>query len=153
MKREEWGPVIWKLLHLLVYRVKDKDFDSVRVPLIQILGRICDNLPCPECSRHALSALKQVRVEHTRTKKELIEKISVIHNMANKRLGKPLFEMSQMDETYGDSVNFKQTVYDYFDIMAKLKTTERMMMYSHRRYIFMSDFSKFIKQNNKYFDI
>jgi hypothetical protein len=53
MTTEQWGPYIWKLFHVLAGNMKEESFQTIGRELLSFIKRICANLPCPDCSRHA----------------------------------------------------------------------------------------------------
>ena len=61
MKKEVWGPCIWKTLHVLTVKIKEEYFSTQRQKLIDIIFQICNNLPCPMCASHAQGLLRKYR--------------------------------------------------------------------------------------------
>jgi hypothetical protein len=151
MKKSEWGPCIWKTLHVLTVKIKDEHFDIQRSRLIETITNICNNLPCPLCSSHAKSLLRKYKVEHVKTKDSLIYIIIKLHNDVNKRLRKPIQEASVMKEYY-KTLNTREIIQDYYNKNINMRFGEKMMMHSFHRKMFLTKFKSYIRTNIEYFD-
>ena len=55
MKKEIWGPAIWKILHVFTIKLKDEFFLKEKQTILSFIFGICHDLPCPYCSQHACS--------------------------------------------------------------------------------------------------
>ena len=58
----KWGPSTWLLLHSLSFKVKEEEFDSVKLELIDIFKQMCFVLPCPYCQKHAKEYITQCMI-------------------------------------------------------------------------------------------
>ena len=145
MKKEEWGPIIWKLLHCLTIKIKEDSFPKKKNELINTILSIFSNLPCPHCSSHALSLSKRLNITNINDKNNLIKALYIIHNLVNKKLKKK--ELSyDIIETY-NNYNTKEVVVDYVNAINKSNYSERMMLYNFKKKQFINIFTKFIKAN------
>ena len=95
-----WGPCTWYLFHTLAEKVKEDKFIFVKDSLINVIKRICSNLPCPECAGHAQHKLSFLNVKNIHTKRDLQLMLLSFHNDVNKRVGNPMFTQEQLDEKY-----------------------------------------------------
>ena len=86
-----WGPSVWRLLHTLVSAISDEGFILLKMQIYQIIYKISSLLPCPECTQHALSFMKQIRIESIKTKTDFKNIIYIYHNSVNAKLKKPLY--------------------------------------------------------------
>ena len=53
-----WGPPTWFLFHTLAEKIKEDKFDTMKIDIINMIKRICRNLPCNDCSGHTTHNLK-----------------------------------------------------------------------------------------------
>ena len=101
MKKSVWGPCIWKTIHTLTVKIKDSEFNNQKKGLIDIIYRICTNLPCPMCSSHCRGLLRKYNVTRINTKEGLIKVMFKIHNDVNIRLKKSVFKIDKTFNTSG----------------------------------------------------
>jgi len=106
----QWGPPCWTFLHTLAATIREDAFSLVVIvdtkqpshsrtlgkELIHRIQGILRNLPCPECSQHALRFWSQVDTNQIRTKHDLIELLYMFHNVVNYRKRYPLFPHDQL---------------------------------------------------------
>jgi hypothetical protein len=104
-----WGKPIWTFFHLLAHKVKDEDFNLIRLELLNNIYAICSVLPCPICSDHAKRYLQSVNFNNIRTKQDLKILIYNFHNDVNKNKGYASFNAVNLDETY-DAMNFVNAI-------------------------------------------
>lgn len=97
---ENWGPYTWYMFHTLAYKIKDEYFDEHKDEFFQILHKIACNLPCPYCSKHATGYFKKFDKRSIQTKNDIIQFLFRFHNDVNERLKKPIFDESQLEDTY-----------------------------------------------------
>ena len=55
-----WGPPCWYLFHSLAAKVKEEEFENIKLSLWSIITSTCSNLPCPECRQHATTIVYSV---------------------------------------------------------------------------------------------
>ncbi len=91
MKNISWGNPTWIFLHTIAAKINEEQFSKNKEILIDIIKSICYNLPCPECSKHAIEFLNTVHFQNITKKQDLIEILYVFHNQVNKNLRKPEF--------------------------------------------------------------
>lgn len=151
MKKSLWGPAIWKTLHVLTIKLKDEYFESQKKIIIDFILGVCQNLPCPYCSQHACDFLKRHKINYIKSKEQLIKLIFMLHNDANKRLKKPLFDEEQLYQTY-EKFNYEYTMKMYFKVVQQANYNEKMMLYSIGRKQFIKKYIHYIKNNLDKFD-
>ena len=81
-----WGTYTWILFHWMAENIKDTEFKKEKKKIINIITKICHNLPCPDCRAHAIQFLKQHRINEIQTKEDLSYYIHYFHNAVNTRL-------------------------------------------------------------------
>ena len=109
MKKSEWGPIIWKVLHCITIKIKDEEFPKEREQIIWMITNICSNLPCPQCASHASGIIKKHRLKDVKTKAELIKFVYSMHNVVNKRLKKQTYPFN--DIQHYDQFNTQKRFY------------------------------------------
>jgi excinuclease UvrABC ATPase subunit len=95
-----WGAPIWCFFHTFAEKIKDSEFDGIKGELFEIIVKICNNLPCPECTRHASEYMNTVNFNKITCKKELKLMLYTFHNTVNKRKNYKEFPLMELDEKY-----------------------------------------------------
>lgn len=99
-KKMKWGEPTWFLFHCLAEKVKPDKFAAIRVELLDVINTICNNLPCPDCAKHATDYMKNVNFNVIQTREHLKNMLFVFHNTVNKRKGVDIFPESELDIKY-----------------------------------------------------
>ena len=99
-KKIAWGEPFWNFFHVLAEKVHKYEFVKIRKELLNIIYTICSNLPCPDCTNHAVHYLNGLNFNNIQTKEDLKEMLYQFHNSVNVRKGFPLFPRDQLDEKY-----------------------------------------------------
>ena len=99
-KRLRWGPPYWYFFHVIAEKVKEDRFLSIREELLNIIKLICQNLPCPDCSKHAIQYITQHHLLWINSKDVLKNVLFHFHNTVNERKGNPMFDRTELDEMY-----------------------------------------------------
>lgn len=145
MKKALWGPIIWDLLHCLTIKIKDEKFIKCKEELIKIIVSIFNNLPCPECSKHAVYLSKKYNIQKIKEKKILIKAIFLIHEDVNKKLRKLTNEYSILDKY--NNYDLKDVATKYVNALNVSHYSERMLLYSFSKKNFLNAFIKYIRSN------
>jgi hypothetical protein len=99
-KTMKWGAPTWFLLHTLAEKVREEQFDKIRKDLLDIILKICNNLPCPDCANHATQYLNGINFNTIVTKERLKDMLFTFHNAVNKKKGFPSFQYSELNDKY-----------------------------------------------------
>ena len=99
-KKIKWGEPFWNLFHVLAEKVNENDFLRIRVDFLNIIYTICSNLPCPDCTNHAVHYLNGVNFNTIKTKDDLKTLFFNFHNSVNARKGYPIFQRGDLDAKY-----------------------------------------------------
>ena len=112
-----WGPAIWYMLHTTAEKIKEESFSMLKQDLLMHIRSICSNLPCPNCSMHAVTYLKNVDYTKINTKEDLKRMLFLFHNDVNKRLKKKEFTYSELNDKYarGDYTKILNVFFKYFE--------------------------------------
>lgn len=149
MKKALWGPIIWKTLHCLAYKIKDEHFLTQKTKLIDLIIKICSNLPCPACSNHAQGMIKKYRLPFIKNKQELIRILFLMHNEVNKRLKKIEFKFENL--IMYNSLQLKDVLTEYYNTNINMHLGEKMMLYSFHRKKFLTIFKEYANKHIQYF--
>jgi hypothetical protein len=103
-KKMRWGQPTWFLFHTLTHKIKDENFQSMKVDFINILFLICRNLPCPICAEHATTYVSNINVNSFQNKQQLKDFFFEFHNTLNKKKGYPIFHKADLDDTYSKAI-------------------------------------------------
>lgn len=112
MEKHLWGPAIWYFLHGIAEKIKEDKFLEQKNNLMNILSIICENLPCPECSEHAINNIRKININNINSKDIYKDLILELHNRVNIRINKPSFARQQLDEKY-KNINLNAALYNF----------------------------------------
>tara|TARA_B100000282_G_scaffold296330_1_gene277917 strand:- start:5311 stop:5769 length:459 start_codon:yes stop_codon:yes gene_type:complete len=149
--KKQWGNACWYLFHTLAYKLKEEHAKEVHNILNHIIA-ICSNLPCPDCSTHAIQTLNRLNKKAINSKESLINAIFQFHNIVNKRTGKSQFSRKEHDELYARA-SFYPIYNNFWNVMLINAKGERAMIYNLARKNALLNFDKYIKQNVHIFNI
>ena len=79
----EWGYYTWLLFHTLAEKIKEEEFINEKDNLIHFIKNICNVLPCPDCSSHAIHMLKYYNYKHITNKESFKKFLFEFHNIVN----------------------------------------------------------------------
>jgi len=145
---EVWGPAVWLLFHTLAEKVNENAFPFIKMQLFSQIKRICNFLPCPECSSDATKFLERINIHDIKSKNEFKNMLYLFHNWVNVKKQKPLFNHSNL-EMYN---NYK-LIYVVNNFISKYNTkgNMRLIAESFQRNIIIRDFKTWITSSNKAF--
>ena len=92
VKKLLWGKTTWMFFHSLAEKINPAFYKANKYMVLDMIKKICHNLPCPDCARHATAFMSTVNVNSVPNKREFRAMLYVFHNRVNKRLGKPLYD-------------------------------------------------------------
>lgn len=100
VKKMRWGEPTWFAFHTLAEKVKEESFPIIRQELLNIINTICNNLPCPECAKHATIYMNSINFNSIQTKEQLKIMLFNFHNEVNRKKGFPIFEYEELQPKY-----------------------------------------------------
>lgn len=112
MEKELWGPAIWYFFHGIAEKIDPEKFNDQKDNLFKILEIVCSNLPCPDCSEHALKEIRKININNITSQEIYKELLLEFHNRVNTRIRHPLFTREQLDEKY-KTINLKAMMYNF----------------------------------------
>ena len=149
MPTNRWGPPTWKFIHTIIVKIKEEHFERILPQLYVFIVRICTFLPCPECSQHATAFLREVNIKNIKSKDDLAKIFFVLHNMVNKRLGKPQFIDKNLH--YYGSLSLINT-YNQFSQNYHTHGNMSMITDSFHRRMIQRDLKQWIMANYGFFE-
>lgn len=116
-KTMKWGEPTWFLLHTLAEKVKEDQFPRIRKELLDVIVKICNNLPCPDCANHATQYLNGINFNTITTKTTLKDMIYHFHNNVNKKKGFAQFNYLDLTDKYSkaNTVNIIQNFMNFYE--------------------------------------
>ena len=115
-KSMKWGEPIWFFFHTVAEKVRSESFHIVKQDLLNIIYKVCANLPCPMCANHAIEYMNKINFNAIQTKEQLKDLLFVFHNSVNVRKKFPIFMRKDLDEKYSraNTINIIQHFLNIF---------------------------------------
>jgi N-acyl-D-aspartate/D-glutamate deacylase len=95
VSKDVWGPSTWTLFHTLAEKVKEEHFAALLPEMLVMVKRICMNLPCPDCSAHAIQIMAKVTPAQFPNKDSFKLFLLRFHNSVNARTNKRAFTLEE----------------------------------------------------------
>lgn len=146
-----WGPCTWFLFHTLAEKIKDDHFESNKVLLINMIKRLCDNLPCPECAGHARSQMNSLNITNIKSKEDLKNMLYSFHNLVNQRTNKPNFPKEELDKKYNKAITINIVKY-FLQVWNKRSHNPKLMTEDLHKSRAVNDFITWWNVNNNIFN-
>ncbi len=148
MSKSVWGPATWSLLHCMVLKINDDINQSQLNDLKGIITNIAANLPCPNCTQHAISYLNTNKFSLINNIYTLRVFMHTFHNKVNERLKKPLMSYEEHLVVYS-KMNFKLVIQNMMMIYKNMNTSVSMMLYSYYRGRLIQDLDEYFYKNQR----
>lgn len=97
-KKIKWGEPFWNMFHVLAEKIKESEFSRLREGLLNLVFTICSNLPCPDCTTHAVQYLNGINFNTIRTKDDFKMMMYNFHNTVNVRKDYPIFPKEGLEK-------------------------------------------------------
>ncbi|KAI8081378.1 ERV/ALR sulfhydryl oxidase domain-containing protein [Halteromyces radiatus] len=97
--KAELGRATWKLFHTMMARYPEEPSNEERTALAQFIHLLSRLYPCGECAEH-FQKLIQKYPPQTSSRIAASQWACAMHNKVNERLGKPIFDCSDLDAKY-----------------------------------------------------
>jgi len=146
-----WGPCTWFLFHTLAEKIKEEEFNNNKETLINLIIRICDNLPCPDCASHARQQMANLNSNTINTKEDLKLMLHSFHNIVNQRLNKPTFTIEELQIKYKTSITSNIVQY-FLQIWSKKSHNPKLMTEDLHKSRVVVDFVNWWNKNHHLFN-
>jgi hypothetical protein len=145
---EIWGPPIWTLFHTLSEKINPHLYPLVINSMFGIIVKICNFLPCPECSKDASNFLGKTKSSEYKTKNDFKNMLYLFHNYVNKKKHKPLFNYGYINKysNFNLEIVIKNFIANY-----NTKGNMKLLSESFQRTLVIKDFIKWIKNYSRAF--
>lgn len=107
--KKVWGPIGWKALHTLAIMYPDTPTYQDEVKAINSIKAIINNLPCPECVKHATEYFNTTPPDLS-TSFAFQKWVFTFHSMVSARLNKPIITWDQYREMYKSVFEIKRSI-------------------------------------------
>lgn len=149
---KSWGPPCWYLFHSLAAKVKEEEFENVKMSFWSIISGTCSNLPCPECRQHATAIIGSVNKNIVLKSKVSLEKFLFdFHNSVNKRKRYKIFTVEEYESRYKNA-DLNKVITLFINTFNQSTRNNRLMMDAMQRQMFMKNFISWINTNRGKFN-
>lgn len=148
----KWGKSIWTLFHTLAEKITDESFTVIGKDLINIIIKICSNLPCPTCSEHAMNYISKNRFSsaYIQTREQFRTELFKFHNSVNRDKGYPQFQMDKLTETYSE-LDTIAVVRDFLTVFKDKHFSIRMIANDFHKTRISTQLTSWFNNNITYF--
>lgn len=148
MSKKIWGPITWELFHVMGENLNTLNYNEIQ-DSVNIIVLICNNLPCPDCSREAMSKIKKYNLKFIRTKEDVKLFIFYLHNSVNETLNKVIYNENELHIYKNKNINIKLN--NFFNVYNKIKGSNNLIMFSfHRNTMLKNTRNYFLKNIHLY---
>ena len=97
-----WGPALWSSLHTITFEYPINPSDADKRNYQIFFHSLKNVLPCEQCRQHYTKMIDETQpIEPALKNRETLSRwLVTIHNMVNKRLGKPVVEYDFVKNKY-----------------------------------------------------
>ena len=149
--KDVWGSATWTLFHTLAEKVKEENFNEIFPDMLIMIKRICMNLPCPDCSSHAIQIMSKISANQFDSKESLKQFLFHFHNSVNVRTNKRPFTIEELNDRYSRAKTFV-VIPHFIKVFSYRNTNVRLLINSFHKDILMKDFIKWIRENSSKFN-
>jgi len=151
MSKNLWGPATWTLFHTLATKIIDSEFQKEKARLIELIHEICGCIPCPECRSHALSNLKNARMNLINTKQHLIDFLFEFHNRVNQQTRKQIASKDILEKY--TKLNTREVVNNFCMIYSLNSKISKLMSDNFARQILIKRMVSYFNDHGKSYSL
>jgi hypothetical protein len=150
MSKKQWGNATWYLFHTLAEKLKPEyDNPSEIKALYAQIKKICQHLPCEDCTAHAIKTLSTANEAFVTSSKEaFVNFLWQFHNKVNAVSGSPQYSFEETKALYSRAST--GLIIQNFITVMNLKSNDLKisMMKTINKNAYMSSFTDYIKKNH-----
>ena len=151
-KKVKWGQPTWFLLHTLAEKAKPETFFFICKPLLNIIFKICNNLPCPDCANHATKFMQGLNLDTITTKEQLKNMLWQFHNIVNEKKKYPILPRQDLDEKYV-SANTMNIIRNFIYYFEQRNTGMHLSANKFNRDMNVDIIKRWLTENVQYFNL
>ena len=99
--RRRYGRATWTLLHTMSVKYPEKPTAEDQRQMKEFMNALGTFFPCKECAGHLKSYIKAHPIDAS-SRTALVKYFGGLHNMVNKGIGKPQFDVTRIMERWAD---------------------------------------------------
>jgi hypothetical protein len=127
-----WGSSLWTFLHYLSLSYPEDPTTDEQELVYNYLSSMQKIIPCEKCRKNFNKHLDSMEVEVLLTRDNLVRWLFNVHNLVNADTGKSQFSyddfIKKYSITYKEQQENKVTNKEYFDIIAKNRNLENIVL-------------------------
>lgn len=150
-KTMKWGQPTWFFLHTMAHKVKPEYFPQIRREFLDIILKICNNLPCPDCATHATRYMQGVNFDTIVTKQHLIDLLFRFHNSVNIRKSYAQFDYSDLHAKYSSAITIN-IIHNFIQHFEQRMYSARVSAHNFHRGLAIVQIKQWLKTNIQCFD-
>lgn len=151
IKEMLWGEPTWFLFHTLAEKIKPQYFNTLRNKLFGFIKSICNNLPCPDCAKHATQYMNKINFDAIVNKEQLKLLLFKFHNEINSKKKYKLFEFTNLDSKYSSAITIN-IVRNFFVHFSKKNFSVRLDTSNYQRTLLLKEFRFWLEKNHYCFE-
>lgn len=157
LKQEErvkemlWGEPTWFFFHTIAEKIKDEHFNELKYELFNHIKAICNNLPCPDCAKHATGYMNKINFDAVRNKEQLKMLFFKFHNEVNTNKNYELFEYSDLHDKYSSAITIN-IVRNFFFHFSQKQFNIRLDTSNYQRRILLKQLKIWLEKYHYCFD-
>lgn len=147
-----WGNHIWTLFHTLAEKISPESFLIVGNDLIDIVIKICGNLPCPTCSEHALYYISKNKFNTTyiTSKEQFRLALFNFHNYVNNEKRYQQFSIDELSGRYAN-LNTISVIQNFMTVFKDKHFSINMISNDFHRNRIVTQLTQWFKENIRLF--
>ena len=111
--RSFWGKPTWYFFHVVASRINPDYYRTNCEYIWNFIKKICFNLPCPHCQKHATNYVKNINISQVNTREKLERFLFDFHNSVNSRTGKQQENISTLNKYRNANI---KSIFDLFEV-------------------------------------
>ena len=151
IKEMLWGEPTWFLFHTLAEKIKPEYFNTLRNKLFGFIKSICNNLPCPDCAKHATQYMNRINFDAIVNKEQLKLLLFKFHNDVNGKKKYKLFEFTNLDSKYSSAITIN-IVKNFFVHFSKKNFSVRLDTSNYQRTLLLKEFRFWLEKHHYCFE-